>query len=145
MESSKVINVVAQQFYGNRTGTEICTDQIDYFLKGILSPELFPGEDQMVDRRIVQIPNDDHIVIVYDQNQEDEYVKIQFPAIYASDAEAYKKRWGEELKMHVSCEIPEIGFKIHTRCFACRVDRTGELQDLEPSDIEKFIHYFPVK
>ena len=26
MESSKLINVVAQQFYGNRTGTEIRTD-----------------------------------------------------------------------------------------------------------------------
>ena len=73
MESSKLINVVAQQFYGNRTGSEIRTDKINYFLKGILSPELFPGEDQTVNRRIVRIPNDEHIVIVYDQNQEDEY------------------------------------------------------------------------
>ena len=145
MESSKLINVVAQQFYGNRTGTEIRTDKINYFLKGILSPELFPGEDQTVDRRIARIPNDEYIVIVYDQNQEDEYVNIKFPAIYASDGEGYRNRWGEELKMHVSCEIPEIGFKIHTRCFACRVDHSGELQGLEPGDIEKLIHYFPAK
>lgn len=99
----------------------------------------------MVDRRIVRIPNNDDIVIVYDQYQEDEYVNYIFPAIYASDGEEYRKRWGDELKMHVSCEIPEIGFKIHTRCFACRADYSGVLFSLEPGDAEKFIHYFPAK
>lgn len=136
------IFIVAQQFYGNRTGTEISKKDINFFLKGILSPELFPGEDKTVDRKIVKIPGTDNLVIVYDQNQENEYVNVVFPAQYAKDGEEYKKRTGREMTMHVSCEIPEIGFKIHTRCFACRIDENGELKSLEDGDSEKYIRCF---
>lgn len=138
------IFVVAQQFYGNRTGIEIQRDEIDFFIKGILTPELFPGEDKKVDRTIVKVPGTDNIVIVYDRNQEDEYVNVRFPEQYAKLGKKYKEQTGREMTMYVSCEIPEIGFKIHTRCFACRMDENGELQSLENGDGEKFIAYFPV-
>ena len=73
---------------------------------------------------------------------EDEYVNETFPRYYERDAEEYKKRTGKELAMYVSCEIPEINLTLHTRCFACRIDESGELQSLENGDGEKFIEYF---
>lgn len=142
---TNIIFIVAQQFYGNRTGTEINRENINFFLKGILSPELFPGEDKTVDRKVVKVPGTDNIVIVYDQNQEDEYVNVKFPEMYKRDAAEYKEHTGREFTMHVSCRIPEIDFEIHTRCFACRIDENGELQSLQDGDEEKFIEYFPMR
>ena len=140
------ISIIAQQFYGNRTGTEVNRDEIGYFLRGCLSREVYKFEDLSdMDRRIVHVPGAEHIVIVYDQAQEDSYVNVEFPDIYARDGAKYLERWGEELKKHVSCEIPEISFKIHTRCFACRMDENGVLQSLERDDYKHFIHYFPLK
>ena len=129
------IAIISQFYYGNRTGTEISREHIDFFLRGY----------QDVVRKTILVPGTDDIVIVYDQTQEDRYVNVDFPERYAQDGAKYFERWGDELKMHVSCEIPELGFKIHTRCFACRMDENGVFQSLEDADIEKFIHYFPVK
>lgn len=141
MEKNNGIFIVAQQFYGNRTGTEINREDINFFLKGILAPELFPGEDKTVDRRIVKVPGTDNIVIVYDQNQEDHYVNVKFPKQYKEHSAKYKERTGRKFTMQVSCRIPEIDFEIHTRCFACRIDENGELQSLRDGDGEKFIRY----
>lgn len=145
MEKNNRIFIIAQQFYGNRTGTEINRKDIDFFLKGILSPELFHGEDKTVDRKIVRVPGTDNIVIVYDKNQEDEYVNVRFPEMYRRDAAEYKERTGRELTMQVSCRIPEIRFEIHTRCFACRIDENGELHSLEKGDMEKVAMWFPMR
>ena len=142
MKKNDRIFIVAQQFYGNRTGTEINREDINFFLEGILSPELFPDEDNTVDRRIIRVPNTDNIVIVYDQNQEDYYVNVKFPKHYARNAEKYKEQTGGEFTMQVSCKIPELDFEIHTRCFACRIDENGEFQSLENGDGEKFTQYF---
>lgn len=145
MNSEGTIHVMAQQFYGNRTGTTVERERVDHFLRGHLS-DIFGSEDvKDVVLKTVRVPGSDNIVIVYDQTQEDEYVNVEFPEIYAMDGASYKEHWGEELTMHVSCEIPEISFKIHTRCIACRMDENGVLQSLEESDPEKFIHYFPEK
>lgn len=132
-----MISIVSQQFYGNRTRTEIKREDVDSFITSKL-----PGEDKTVDLKIIKVPHTENIVIVYDQNQEDEYVNIIFPEQCARDGKEYKKHTGREMKMHVSCEIPEIGFKIHTRCFACRIDGNGELQSLEKGDAKMFIDYF---
>ena len=136
------IDVIAQQFYGNCTYTSIRRESIDFFLKGILSPELFNEETENVDRRIVRLPGFDNLVIVYDQIQEDRYVQVEFPELLAREGEYYRQRWGEELAMQVSCDIPEIDFKIHTRCFACRIDENGELQSLHPEDSASVINAF---
>ena len=141
--TTNTISVIAQYFYGNRTGTEIERDWIDHFLRGHLSREHFEPKDiQDVVRKTVRVPGAEHIVIVYDQTQEDRYVMEDFPEIYALDGARYLERWGEELKMHVSCEIPEISFKIHTRCFACRMDSTGQLEDIRPEDYAVVAQYF---
>ena len=138
------ISIIAQQFYGNRTGTEIERDWIDHFIRGHLSRELFGDKDITdVDRRIVHVPGAEYIVIVYDQTQEDEYVNVEFPETYKRLSAWYREGTGREMTMPVSCEISEIGFKIHTRCFACRMDENGVLQSLEDDDYKQFIHYFP--
>lgn len=138
-----MISIVSQQFYGNRTGTEIKREDVNFFLKGILSPELFQNEDKTVDRRIVRVPHTENIVIVYDQNQEDKYVNVEFPEQYEEYGKEYKEKTGREMTMQISCKIPELDFEIHTRCFACRIDEKGELQSLENGDGEKYIEYFP--
>lgn len=77
------------------------------------------------------------LVIVYDQNQEDQYINVKFP----ERAKFHKEKYGEDIEMRTSCEIPEIGFKIHTRCFACRVDEAGQLQSLQREDSEIVMKY----
>lgn len=121
--STDKIFIITQAFYGNRTATKINREEINFFLRGILSPEFLPDGANMVDRKVVRVPNTENLVIVYDQTQEDE-------------------RIASEHTKYVSCEISEIGLKLHTRCFACRIDENGELQSLEAGDGEKFIEYF---
>lgn len=132
-----VIFVIAQHFYGNRTGTKIRRENINSFLKGILDRAPSTGETETVDRKVVKIPGADNVVIVYDQNQEDEYINVKFP----ERAKFHKEKYGEDIEMRTSCEIPEIGFKIHTRCFACRVDEAGQLQSLQREDGEIVMKY----
>lgn len=140
------ISVIAQQFYGNRTSTQVNRDELDYFLRGRLSREVYKFEDLSdMDRRIVHIPSAEHIVIVYDQTQEDEYVNVEFPESYNRLSAWYREGTGREMTMPISCEIPEIDFKIHTRCIACRIDEKGVLQSLEDNDYKQFIHYFPTR
>ena len=134
-----LIFVVAQQFYGNRTGTEIERDKVDYFLHGYLD---YSFEKPTTNLKIVHVPGSEHVVIVYDQLQEDEYVNVKFPEFYEQEGAEYKEHTGKELTMHVSCEIPELNFKIHTRCFACRIDHNGVLQSLAEGDgkfVEKYL------
>ena len=135
------INIIAQFFYGNRTGTSIKKEHVDYFLRGCLG-DYHPSDIKDVVRKVVHVPNSNDLVVVYDQTQEDEYVNVTFPAIYAEEGKEYLERCGKELKMHVSCEIPEIGFKIHTRCIACRMNSAGDFKDILPEDYSVVAQYF---
>lgn len=144
-EASKdMIFIVAQGFYGNRTGTEIRHEEINCFLKGILSPELFHDKDKAVDRKVIKVPNVDNVVIVYDQNQEDEYMNVKFPKMLAEDGAEYFENTGREMKPWVSCLIPELDVELHTRCFACRINENGEFQSLEDGDNDAFAKFFPM-
>lgn len=120
---NNTISIIAQHFYGNRTATEIRREDVDAFLLGYTSSTDLSLMGESVDRQIVKVSGTDNIVIVYDKNQENETI-----------ARGYTN--------NASCEIPELGFKIHSRCFACRIDENGELQSLEKGDGEKFIDYF---
>jgi len=143
---NNTISVIAQQVYGNRTGMEVSRDEVDYFLRGCLSREVYKFEDLSdMKRRIVHVPGAEYIVIVYDQTQEDRYVNVDFPEKYERLVDRYREGTGREMTMQVSCEIPEISFKIHTRCFACRMDENGVLQSLQDDDYKQFIHFFPVR
>ena len=143
MKRNDTIYVIAQHFYGNRTGTTVDRDNVDRFILGYLDDSLPVSEP--IDRTIVKVPGTDNIVVVYNKYEEDEYINVEFPSYLEKDGEYYRETWGEELKPHVSCEIPEINFKIHTRCIVCRIDGNGVLQSLEESDEEKFIDFLPLK
>ena len=135
------IQVVAQQFYGNRTLTEIRREDVDYFLRGHFDVKTTDVIQNVV-RKIVPVPGSNGIVVVFDQTQEDEYVNVCFPELYADKGAEYMARWGEELQMQISCRIPEMSIEIHTRCFACRIEDNGVLQSLESGDEKVFMKYF---
>ena len=141
-QQEQCLDIIAQQFYGNCTYTTIRKENIDFFLKGIMNPELFQGEAVAVERRIVRMPKFQNLAIVYDQIQEDKYVQEEYPALVAQKGEHYRQRWGEEIPMQVSCSIPEISLTIHTRCFACRIDEAGNLQSLRAEDSTPVIMTF---
>ena len=101
------IFIVTQGFYGNRTGLEINRENINSFLRGVVPAEILPNADEIVDRKVVRVPNTENLVIVYDQNKEDEYVNVRFPEMYARSGAEYKERTGKEMTMYVSCEIPD--------------------------------------
>ena len=145
MNKNEKILIVAQCFYGNRTGVQIERKGVDSLLLGYTSAVDLSQTGERVERKTVKVPDTDNIVIVYDHLQEDHYVNVKFPEQYAEHAEEYKEHTGREFTMQVTCKIPEIDFEIHTRCFACRMDDNGELQSLESGDGEKFVKYFSIR
>ena len=62
--TNEKIFIIAQGFYGNRTATEINKNEVDSFLSGFLSPELFSERDKTIDRKVVAVPGIVNIVIV---------------------------------------------------------------------------------
>ena len=118
-----LIFILAQQFYGNCTGTEIQREEADYFLRGYMG---IGGPEDVKDvvRKTVTVPGTDNVVIVYDRTQEEQ-----------------RPEWMTQ----VSCEIPELDFRIYTRCFACRMDAGGVLQSLEKEDVKMVCKYLPCK
>lgn len=134
------IDVVVQQFYGNRTAMEIGRNCIDDLLRGIVERAAFVDPDaERVERRVVHLPDAENIVIVYDQLQEDQYVNVDFPKQCAE----YREHTGKELKASVSCHIPETGFTLHSRCIACRMDENGVFQSLKSEDYGKIMACLP--
>lgn len=126
--TNNLISIIAQAFYGNRTGTEIKKENIDRFILGILDNSI-PIEET-VDRTIIPIPNMENLVIVYNKHQEGKKLK---------DKEEYLKEDGYELKPLAF--IPEQNLEIYSRCIVCRINDEGELESLEEGDYEKFIKY----
>ena len=141
-KNTDLIAIIAQHFYGNLTGTEIRREHINHSLVGNLNPKLFPNDDKDVVRKVIHLPGAEHIVVLYDQTQEDRYVNVSFPECYARDAEEYRKHTGRELKMQVSCVIPELDITLHTRCIACRMNENGEPEDIRPEDFDIVARYF---
>lgn len=140
------ISIITQCFYGNRTVTKIGRNRVKQFLLGHLDDSLVnPQELELVNIRTILVPNTNHIVIVYDEHAEYEYINTKFPRMYERESAEYLEYWGEELKPYISCSIPEINLELHTRCFACRINANGEFQSLRTDDWKTFIDYFPVK
>lgn len=126
--NNNLISIIAQAFYGNRTGTEIKKENVDRFILGILDNSIPISET--VDRTIIPIPNLENLVIVYNKHQEAQKLK---------DKVEYFKEDGYELKPLAF--IPEENLEIYSRCIVCRMNDDGELESLEEGDYEKFIKY----
>jgi hypothetical protein len=110
------IYIVAQAFYGNRTATEINSENIDRFILGYLDSSIKITEK--IDRTIVRVPNTENIVIVYNKYEEEKHSNMNPLAI-----------------------IPENNINIYSRCIVCRMNDNGEFESLESEDYDKFMKY----
>lgn len=118
---NKIINIIVQCFYGNRVGMSIKEDDIDMIVLGYTSKEIYEevlnSGIEKIDRTIVKIPNT-NLVIIYNKYQEDD------------------NNGG-----NVSVSIPEVDFKLHSRCICCRMNEDGSLDSIRKEDIETAYKY----
>ncbi len=128
-KNNESIRVIAQAFYGNRTGTEIKRKNIDRFILGYIDSSIVVNEP--INRTVVAIPDTDNLVIVYNNYKEEKKL--------IEKEELFKDK-GYELKP--LAVIPELSIKLYSRCIACRMDENGELQSLQDGDVDKIIKYF---
>lgn len=115
--NNEKIKVIAQAFYGNRVETDVSREKVDELILGY--PIDFSSDE--VDRTIVNIPNENGLVIVYNKKQENDK---------GSHAE------------NPLAVIPELNISLYSRCIACRIDENGKLASIENGDYEKIIKYF---
>ena len=121
---SDLIHVVAQQFYGNRTMTELYPDEIDWFILGWIGKDGIEqgkrlGDEENIAREVIEIPNTDY-VLVYNPVMED------------IDKDCNNKP---------VAIIPELGLEIYSRCLICGKDKNGNFASLTSSDYEKVKKY----
>ena len=116
--NNNLLKIVAQAFYGNRTGTEVKVENLDSFILGYT--DNFIKVTEKIDRTVVKIPNTNNLVIVYNKHQEEE-----------------KK----DLKRKPLAVIPEKDIKIYSRCVVCRMNENGEFESLQNEDYKKFMKY----
>lgn len=121
--NKNLLVVMAQGFYGNKTMTEIKLENLDRFILGYIDNSIMVTEK--VDRTIINIPNT-NIVVIYNKYEEEKKLKVK---------EALKPL----VKPLVS--IPEKNIKIYSRCIVCRMNESGELEDLQHNDYNKINKY----
>lgn len=130
MSENKIITIVAQEFYGNHTITEIKEKNIDDFILGHLDEKYnaeFFGEK--IDRTIINIPNT-KLVIIYNKYQEEDKLALK--------ARVYKDR---ENKVKPTAIIPEKDITIYSRCIVCRINEDGSFDSIEKSDYNIITKY----
>lgn len=120
--------IVSQAFYGNRVATEIRRENVDRFILGYIDDNLSVTEP--IDRTIVNVPNTDGIVLVYNKYSE-------------AERKEQKKRAFAESNYVIEplAVIPEENIEIYSRCIACRINKNGELESLREGDYDKFVKY----
>ena len=125
---TNTINIIAQGFYGNRTGTSVKKDNIDRFILGYIDEDMRVTEK--IDRTIIPVSNTNNIVIVYNKYQEEDAI--------AYKEEVFNKE-GYVLKPTVI--ISENNVELYSRCIVCRINDDGELESLHDGDYRKFVEY----
>ena len=133
-KENKSFWVIAQCFYGNRTSVQVNSDNIDGFILGFTSRYISSPrgdkimdclEGQTVDRTIIKIPGTS-CAIVYSEIQDKEWVER-----YTNDI----------IEAPVYAAIPELGLKIHSRCFVCGINEDGTLCDFNKEDSDVVFKY----
>lgn len=123
------LEIMTQAFYGNRVVTEIYEEEIDGFILGNVDGSI--GTKDKIDRTIINIPNTDNLVIIYNKYQEEERLK---------NKEEYFKEDGYVLKPLAS--IPELELDIYSRCIALKMDEEGKFESLKGENAKKILKYF---
>ncbi len=118
------IFIIAQAFYGNRTGTEIRIRNIDRFILGYQDDSLTITKE--IDRTILPIPGT-RCVLVYNRFEEERCLR---------DKERFLREDGYEMKPLAF--IPEESIELYSRCIVCGITESGELTDVTPEDSKIF-------
>lgn len=129
------IFIIAQAFYGNRTGTYMTPSGLDRFIWGCLRNEE-PNEQFREGRKIVPLPESESLVIIYNEHQE-KRVRMD----RAKYAEEFRKEHGSNYTPKPTAVIPELNLEIYSRCIVCRQDPDGVFKSLEKEDGKIFSKY----
>ena len=124
----KLITIIAQAFYGNRTCTQIYPENMDAFILGHLDGRI--DDRDKIDRTFIRVPGADDLVIVYNKYQEEKARK---------EKAALLEERGYELKPLAF--IPEEDIEIYSRCIVCRMNADGTLASLVREDGPEFMKY----
>ena len=122
------IFVIAQGFYGNRTGTDVRREKIDRFILGYIDDSIDFGDP--IDRSIIRIPNTDNLVLIYNKFSEEKRL-----------LEKEKLLAKENYHLKPLAVIPELDIELYSRCIVCRMNEDGEFDSLQDEDCEKFMQY----
>ena len=114
--------IVAQGFYGNRTGTEIRRQNLDRFILGAQTDDF--SLDDPIDRTIVHLPGSSNVVLIYNRYKEAERLETKERVLRE-----------ENFLIKPLASIPEMGLEIYSRCIACRMAADGEFQSIEDEDL----------
>ena len=123
-----LIFIVAQSFYGNRTGTEIRKEDIDGFILGYQSSGVIV--DRPVDRAVIHLPGSDNLVLIYNTDQEADWLEKKERALRESN-----------YIIKPLATIPEMNLEIYSRCIVCRMSVDGEFESLDDGDYEIWGRY----
>lgn len=120
---NKLICIISQAFYGNRTGTEIRRENIDRFILGYQTDDVDVTEAS--DRTVIHLPGSDNLVLVYNKYQEEERLKVKERALRE-----------DNYVIKPLASIPELDLDIYSRCIVCRMNAAGEFESLGEGDFE---------
>jgi len=124
---NEIISIITQAFYGNRTGTEIRTDEVDRFILGHLDD--FPFDDP-IDRTIIRLPGSENLVLVYNKFAEQNELARKDELLRS-----------ENYVLKPLATIPEMNLEVYSRCIVCRIGSDGELESLGEGDFEIWGRY----
>lgn len=130
-KNNKNITIITQEFYGNRTMTEVKSENIDNFILGYLN-EKYDAKffNEKIDRTIINIPNT-NLAIIYNKYQEDFMAMLKAKICAETGYEAKP-----------TAIIPEKNLKLYSRCIACRINENGNLNSIKDSDYSIITKYF---
>lgn len=116
----KRIYILSQAFYGNRTGTEVCPEDLDRFILGYLDDKMEVRKP--IDRTMILVPETENVYLIYNKYQEEETLK-------------------DVRKYNIKPLATINGQNIYSRVIACRIDENNEPQSLEIGDYEIVMPY----
>lgn len=125
---NELICIIAQAFYGNRTGTEIRRENVDRFILGYQTDDVDVTE--AIDRTVIHLPGSDNLVLVYNKYQEEERLKVKERALRE-----------DNYVIKPLAAIPELNLEIYSRCIVCRMNADGVFESLAEGDFEIWDRY----
>lgn len=123
-ERENQLRIVVQGIYGNRITTYIKHEHFDNVMLGHLDNTTSLLKSDKVDRTIIEIPNTENIVLVYNKYKE---------------AEVLQKK--EKYNIKPSAYIPEKNIELYSRCIVCRLNEDKTFASLTNEDYDKFMKY----